>query len=278
MKYLKYVLIFIVSFCFYNNVFAKEVGFKELIELDEKVTIKGENFTYSDFYYNDVKEGEKYLKSKYIVFDNVTNNTKKTVPVSINIALFDKDKKNIGILSYCSTEDKISAMNGKKLKKGESSYFVVEVAKRHLLDDKTINDIKYFAVLSENMECKFGTSFVGVGKELEEIPDDIGEPVLNIQMEKSLKIFLFLVIVIIVTKLIFDTFRRKRTNARIKKQYDKYNNRMLNAVNNQGMPTSLSNNQRENNKEKVGFFTRMKNKRENKKMKKNNSNFNNLYK
>ena len=140
---------------------------RELIPVNIETSINTKHFSYRDFYYNDYKTNDTTDKNNYIVFKSIKNISDEEVPVSISIGLFDKKKKNIGTINYCSKNDNNSTTE--VLKPGEEKAYAIEVKKDYLGDKKTVNDIKYISVLSENSNCRITGSKENLGQTVEEI-------------------------------------------------------------------------------------------------------------
>lgn len=153
MKKIRIVFLLLILFSI-KEVRAANYQIKELIPVDTPTTIVTDNFSYKNFYYNDNKMEAESLKNNFIIFENIKNLTDKELPVSISIGLFDENKINIGTVNYCSTNDKYSVVNNTILQSEEEKNYVIEVNKKNLADKKTVNDIKYIAVLSDNINCR----------------------------------------------------------------------------------------------------------------------------
>ncbi len=166
-KIISLLLILITLFTIEVN--AANYQIKELIPLDTSTTIVTDNFSYKDFYYNDNKLEAEALKNNFIIFKGIKNISNKDLPVSISIGLFDQNKLNIGTINYCSTSDKTSIVAGTILKKDEEKEYVIEVNERFLADQKTVQDIKYIAILNDNIHCRSTGSLEFVGKKVEDI-------------------------------------------------------------------------------------------------------------
>ena len=134
------------------NVKAANYGFKELIPINTKNTLVTNNFSYQQFYYED---GE-------IVFKNIKNLANKDLPISISIAFFDENKRNLGIMNYCAESD--------ILKSKANREYTIDVTNSDVTKGKSIKDIKYIAILTDNINCTKESSFEYVGSSI----DDIG--------------------------------------------------------------------------------------------------------
>jgi len=131
---------------------------KELIPINIKTTIVTDNFSYKNFSYNVNTEGDK-TKNHIITFSGIKNLTDEAKPISISIALFDKNQKNIGTINYCTDN-----LNAK-----EEKVYEIPVSKSDLAKENTVNDIKYIAVLSDNINCRTDGTLDYIGQTVEEI-------------------------------------------------------------------------------------------------------------
>ncbi len=190
-------------------VHAANYEMRELIPVDTKTTIVTEHFSYQDFYYNDNKMEASTLKNNFIIFGNIKNISDEELPVSISVGLFDADKKNIGIVNYCSTFDKVSVVAGTILKPEEEKTYVIEVNKKYLPEDKSVNDIKYIAILSENINCRVTGSQEFIGKKVEDIK--IGKT--SLLENSTTKLFLKIITVLIGVGIIIFLYKFLFTNS-----------------------------------------------------------------
>ena len=166
-KLLGVILIAVMSF----NVYAANYELRELIPEKKETTIVTNHFSYRSFSYN----GEGY-----VTFKSIKNITNDTLPISISIGLFDKNKKNIGTINYCSEENKL---NGK-----EEKTFSIPVTKDYLGDDYSILDIAYISVLEDNITCKTEGKDYYIGQSVEEI----GEAK-NTTLDRDAELFLIVI-------------------------------------------------------------------------------------
>ena len=93
----KIILSFLVisALFFRINVFAEDKSQIELIPINTNGSVDTEKFLYQNISFN----------NNIIKFDSITNKSNVKDFVSINVLLFDKDEKNIGLVSYCSKRD-----------------------------------------------------------------------------------------------------------------------------------------------------------------------------
>lgn len=152
-----------------QNVYAANYNIKELIPVNAHTTIGTNNFRYIDFYYNDNEMEADGLRNNFIIFSKIKNVSDEKKAVTVSIGLFDKDKKNIGTINYCSTKDKTSVVAGTELNPDEEKSYVIEVNKKYLADKKTVKDIEYISILSDNPNCTTGSALDFVGQTVDEI-------------------------------------------------------------------------------------------------------------
>ena len=161
-KFINILFFLIATFGFYINVEATTFNEGDLIDVGELATVDTELFTYKNFKYS-----YKYdAKGNGVIdFESIINKDSDKHPVSINILLFNKKKKNIGFLSYCSELDYSSDFSGLVLKPNESTSYSINVTKRYfhtddekLKDNEIIkgSDVHYISVLDDNEYCKVG--------------------------------------------------------------------------------------------------------------------------
>ena len=131
---------------------------KELIPVDIETTITTNTFSYKDFYYN--KNNSAKAEKDYINFKEIKNLTNEEKPISITVAFFNKDKKNIGTMNYCSD---------KKLNVQESTSYSIEVTEKYFAKEYSRDDVKYISVLSDNKNCRTTGSDEFIGQTVEEI-------------------------------------------------------------------------------------------------------------
>lgn len=164
---MKKIVIFLLALVCFNTlgVEAKDnVNTNVLYPVNSSFDVETDYFNYKNIYYNSV--------NATLNVGEVYNSTHKKVPVSISLALFDSDKKNIGVVNYCSTEDLESDYAFKQLTTNQSTPFYMQVLeKNHVANQKKLVDVAYVAVLSDNKYCKVGGKDNYVGLTIEEIVD-----------------------------------------------------------------------------------------------------------
>lgn len=124
----------------------------ELIPLDVETTIRGDNFLYKDISY---EKGS-------IKFGSIKNMSDEKKSLTVSIGLFNKKKKNIGIINYCSTEDALDANDFVE-------NFSISITKEYLGEDYSIDDVKYIAILNENINCRLTGADEFLGRRVQEI-------------------------------------------------------------------------------------------------------------
>lgn len=159
------MLLGFIVFSFGFGVNASSYSVKELIPVDQLATVKTDLFTYQDFMYQSTNDSNS---NTIVTFNKITNLSDDSVPVSINLLLFNKDKKNIGYLSYCTDQDFDSDYNRFHLKANESTSFSITVSSRYFTtreyEEDNIpkkeqykpSDVSYIAVMDENQFCRIG--------------------------------------------------------------------------------------------------------------------------
>lgn len=213
-----------------QNVYAANYNIKELIPVNAHTTIGTNNFRYIDFYYNDNEMEADGLKNNFIIFSKIKNVSDEKKAVTVSIGLFDKDKKNIGTINYCSSKDKTSVVAGTELNPDEEKSYVIEVNKKYLADKKTVKDIEYISILSDNPNCTTGSSLDFVGQTVDEI-GQIKNTGLSDDAELLIKILTgigIVVIIIFVYNFMFST-RYKNFNGEDVRQEYSYINKELEA-------------------------------------------------
>ena len=211
MKKIKQILFgILLVFLALTNVKAANYELKELIPINTETTIVTKNFSYRDFYYNG---------KGMIIFKSIKNISKKDLPITISIGLFDENKKNLGTINYCAEDDKLSA-------KEEKSY-IIQLTDEYLPKEKAI-DIHYISVLSENINCRTTGADDYVGQKIE----DIGK-IKDNSLKSETKFFIKIIEVLVSLIAIIFLYRFMFTNAyanmdgdEVRKDYKKYNKKL----------------------------------------------------
>lgn len=162
---------FVLFICLTSiNTSAMQYKTVEIFPSSEKSTVATNTFIYSDFLYVPPVKGRKFGT---IDFENITNKSDKQIPISINILMFDKSKKNIGFITYCSTKDISSDYSQMKIKANASSPFSITISDTYFVDGYSASDIYYLAVLDENKYCQIGGYEKYKGLTIEQISDGV---------------------------------------------------------------------------------------------------------
>lgn len=170
MKKFVFGLLFVLSLSLLYNVNASSYYKGELIPVNSYATVDTDLFSYNEFIFN--------TNESKITFSGIRNKSSDKIPVSINMLLFDGEKKNIGFLSYCTEYDYSSEFSLKKIASGENLPFYINVTKKYfhkdnekLKDDEilTAKDVKYVSVLDDNHYCKVGGPTKYKGLTIDEI-------------------------------------------------------------------------------------------------------------
>lgn len=192
-RFLK-LLLLVVAVLLFKGVNAANYELRELIPVDIKTNVIGEQFRYKGIYYDG---------GKSITIENVENKTDTDRYASISIGLFDEDKKNIGTINYCSkSEDE-----GKKLKYREQRPVDIEITKDYLVKGKKVKDIKYISVLSDNPNCRTDGSQEYEGQTVEKI----GLPK-NTLIDNDSQMLITIILVIVVVLVILFVYQFLFTN------------------------------------------------------------------
>ena len=170
-KLLSFVFLVVFLLSVFIDVDALDYSTKQLISTGDVATIKTDSFAYNNMsYYLNNDTGQAMFN-----FESIVNRTNGTRPISVDILLFDKDKKNIGIVNFCSTNEKYSLLDT-TIKPDQEMNYAVGVLKKHMIAGKSVSDVKYIAILGDNIECKMAGTTEGAGKtveEMEKTKDDV---------------------------------------------------------------------------------------------------------
>lgn len=202
MKRKKGLIIFLVGlFIFSISVQALEYKVGKLIPVNELATVHTEKFDYIDFSYNSTvnEQGNGVLS-----FQKIRNNGISKTAVSMNILLFDKNKKNIGLISYCSDKD-VGEKSGFKISGGGEVDYSLLVNSNYIVDGKSPEDVAFIAIYDDNRFCNVIDKDKYVSQSIEEI---MGEEVVKPDKENFLTSFLkndklIITIVIVISVIVF---------------------------------------------------------------------------
>ena len=122
-KLLSFVFLVVFLLSVFIDVDALDYSTKQLISTGDVATIKTDSFAYNNMsYYLNNDTGQAMFN-----FESIVNRTNGTRPISVDILLFDKDKKNIGFVTYCSEKDLDGDFSQFKLKSKEAAPFNIKV-------------------------------------------------------------------------------------------------------------------------------------------------------
>ena len=156
----KIFLIIITTLMITLSVNAENYDLNELIPINKETTLGTDNLRYINFSY---KEQENK-----IVFENIKNVSNEDKAITITIALFSEDKKNIGTVNYC-TNNMPTNNQVRVLKPNESTPYQIAITKDYLGDEYNLKDIKYIAVISDNKNCLTKNKDIYLGQKIDEI-------------------------------------------------------------------------------------------------------------
>ena len=162
------LLIFVMVMCV--PVFAVERQRGEVIPASESATVYTDLFTYTDMSYSPSVAGKDYGRFS---FKSITNVSTKSVPISIDILLFDSKLENIGFVTYCTDQDFGGEFAQKKLGSNATTSFYINVTSRYFVADKGPSDVMYYSVFDENEYCHVGGYDKYAGLTMEEIASGI---------------------------------------------------------------------------------------------------------
>jgi len=145
---------------------AEEYELNTLIPVNTMATVKTEKFDYVDFSF---LTQPNEAGNATINFSSIKNNMVTKAPISVNMLMFDQDKKNIGFITYCTDKDLDSSYSGFKLKGNEVSSFSINVSSKYYVSGKNYKDVSYIAVMDENKYCQIGGYTKYEGKTMNEI-------------------------------------------------------------------------------------------------------------
>ena len=219
-----FLLILVLGFCI--PVFAAPRSTMELINKDEVATVETEMFTYTDISYSATVPNRSFGR---INFKSVTNKTAKTVPISIDLLLFDAEGKNIGYVTYCTDSDVGGDFSDAKLAAGQSKPFYINVGDKYFGEEKLPTDVAYYAVQDDNSYCHVGGYDKYLGLTIDDIKqgrimmdDGTGNKFMYDQqlMELLSSISLKLVMVVLIAGLVICIVKGLFLNALYKRMFD----------------------------------------------------------
>lgn len=202
--------IIIVLLLTITKVNAANYELKELIPHGIKTTIVTDNFSYQELSYD----------SGQVTFKNVKNISDEAKPMSISIALFNNEKKNIGTINYCNKDDILNS-------KEEKSY-TISINSKYLAKKNKINDIKYIAILNDNINCRVTGSEEYVDQNIKEIGT-----AKNTSLNDQAKYLIYIIggigiilFALFILKLLFTNSYENFDGDEVRKGYEKYNKQL----------------------------------------------------
>ena len=231
MKRIIKVLVIVFVMFMFNKVNAANYELRELIPINTETTIVTDHFSYQSFYYKTKGIKDITNPNNYLIFSNIKNISDEDLPISISVALFDKNKKNIGTINYCTSmgEEKSDTVHIIKAK-GETP-FIIEVSDEYLGKDKKLSDVKYISVLSENINCRHNTGQEEfIGQTIEEI--GVGKNTqIGPEAESLIQILTFcgiLLVVLFIYKFLFTSAYQNMDGEDVRQEYAYINKRLKN--------------------------------------------------
>lgn len=192
---MKKIVVLLVLILGFIPVKAANYELKELIPVNIETTIVTKSFSYKGLYYN--KNNASLAEKDYIIFKGIKNLTGEEKSISISIAFFNKEKKNIGTMHYCSTKINNESVSQKTLQPDEEISYSIEVNKDYLGSEHTRDEIQYIAVLNDNKDCRVASSDENIGKTIEKI-GVISNQKLDESTQLMLNIFIVLGIILVI--------------------------------------------------------------------------------
>ena len=197
---------------------------KELIPVNIETTIVTNHFSYKSFKYDDNHEAGDTLHDNAIVFTGIKNLTDEEKPITISIGLFDENKKNIGTIHHCTNKEDEEQETLMLASKEEIAY-KIPIEKKYLKEGTTVRDIKYIAVLSDNINCHTGGSDEYLGQTVEEIG-----MFKNTSIDDDSKMFIYimlgvgaLVLLLFLWRFVFTTYFDNMDGNDVRQGYKQYN-------------------------------------------------------
>ena len=203
-RMIRVLLVLILCFSF-KTVYAENYKLKELIPYNVDTTIHTDNFSYKGIRFDE----------KGVHFNGIKNLTKDKLPISISIGLFDKKGINIGTINYCD-----SSLEGE-----QELSFLIKFGEGQLGKNKKIKDIKYIAILGDNINCRTQVIKDYLGQSVDKL-GIIHNNKLDNQTEILLSILTVIagaLLVFVVYKLIFTRAYRNIDGNEVIESYEEIN-------------------------------------------------------
>lgn len=203
-RIIKIIILLIVCFSV-KTVYAENYKIKELIPYGIDTTIHTDNFSYKGIYFDE----------NGIHFNGIKNLTDEKLPISISIGLFDRRGINIGTINYCDFY-----LDGQT----EMSY-IIKFIPDYFGNNKSESDVKYIAVLGDNINCRTKGSRDYIGQNVDNL-GIIHRNKFDNQVEVFFSILTVLggaIIIFIIYKLIFTRAFRNVNGNEVRKAYAEIN-------------------------------------------------------
>lgn len=177
-KIVRKILFGCFIFSCFISVKAETYAVNTLFPIDTEATVETNSFTYQNMSFSSNLDDKG---NATIYFQQIINRTDQKIPVSINVLLFNNDKKNIGFVTYCTNNDYDSSYNRFELDAKQAVPFTISVTPRYLAIDSyeengvakekkySASEVKYLAVYDDNAYCRLGGYNRFKGKTIEEI-------------------------------------------------------------------------------------------------------------
>ena len=213
-KIIKIVILLIICLSV-KTVYAENYKIGELIPYGIDTTIHTDNFSYKGIFFDE----------KGIHFNGIKNLTDEKKPISISIGLFDRKGINIGTINYCDYY-----LDGQN----EMSY-IIKFIPDYFGKNKNEKDVKYIAVLGDNINCRTKGSRDYIGQNVDKL-GIIHRNKFDNQVEVFFSILTILggaVIIFIIYRLIFTRAYRNVNGNEVRKAYAEINKELKEKRNNQ---------------------------------------------
>ena len=213
-KKIGYLFFIVVMFTVViQNVYADDYKVNTLIPVNTVASVETDKFDYKNFVYNSNVDSKGNATIK---FEGIQNNTLSKTAISINVLLFDENKKNIGFLTYCTDKDVSSNNAGFKIRANQVVPFTITVTNRYFVEGKLPKDVRFIAVRDENRYCQIGGYSNFKGKTIEEIVNGVEEEKKSFSFPDfssyiNMTLIIVLVAIIAVIGMIFGAIKLLKT-------------------------------------------------------------------
>lgn len=170
---MKKTIYFIISLLFLTtlNVYADDTAFTVPVggafNSGQGAINTFETYTY-DMHQMYLQGGDLYF------YSNIKNNTSSAKYIAVEVLLFDKNDRNIGIFNYCSDNDYETQFSDAKINPNQTVQFTYKLYPKYLADQEknSLGDIASYSIAFDNKYCKIGGYDKYKGKTLDEIVKD----------------------------------------------------------------------------------------------------------